>query len=137
MINRTSVSVINAQVMVGYQVVISHGSLHNQCPLGTPQAKSCRYLSHLFTLRLGKYVSVLTSFQWVWRAYIFFVANNNVVKNYNKNAVLLFDFTKNLTVVSRLWVENTSWNVVVWVHNYVHWPVKERIWPVWYINLKN
>ena len=33
---------------------------------------------------------------------IFFVANNNVVKNYNKNAVLLFDFTKNLTVVSRL-----------------------------------
>ena len=32
----------------------------------------------------------------------FFVANNNVVKNYNKNAVLLFVFTKNLTVVSRL-----------------------------------
>ena len=36
------------------------------------------------------------------RSIHFFVANNNVVKNYNKNAVLLFDFTKNLTVVSRL-----------------------------------
>ena len=135
MINRTSISVINAQVMVGYQVVISHGSLHNQCRSGTPQAKSRRYLSHLSALRLGKYVSAwFTSFQWVWRAYIFVVVNNNVVKNYNKNAVLLFDFTKNLTVVSTLWAENTNWNVVARVHNYVYRPVKERIWPVWFIN---
>ena len=26
--------------MVGYQVVISHGSLHNQCRLGTPRQRA-------------------------------------------------------------------------------------------------
>lgn len=52
------------QVMLGYEMVTSHGSLHHQNCFSTASVlvKSRRYLSNPSALQLGKYVSLFLHF---------------------------------------------------------------------------